>query len=245
MEVIMDLSRKLVDVLEKANSLASWYDSADDLVRNKAALALYELVNERVSLEKIDDARCATRSFLGWGLALLLTGKPEEAIEKCSRVIKLEPRSELAFGLRGASKSLLGRDEEAIDDYDVAISIDPSHLTMWYFFRGFSKFTIGDTTAVLDFDRSLFYHGDFSSYTYRALIYHQQYRYAEARNDYSAALDQLEAIPSEELGVNELKHLIGASWGLTELEDIDRTEDVIKYSRLAQEQGIVGMGGRP
>ncbi len=64
------------------------------------------------------------KTLINLSRVLLVTDRPEEALDKLASVIEIEPESNEAFRLRGVALTDLGRVDEAIESYREAILID-------------------------------------------------------------------------------------------------------------------------
>src|SRR4051812_25790321 len=58
---------------------------------------------------------------------LMARGDCLEAARLWSQVIRLEPRNKLAYNERGYCRATSGKLEDALDDYDEALRIDPKY----------------------------------------------------------------------------------------------------------------------
>jgi tetratricopeptide (TPR) repeat protein len=332
---------KLTEVLENANELSSYGTDDEDRVNNKDAINLYKSAYQEANGE-INDPEI----FNSWGMAHFGLGEFEEAIEKYSLAIELDPNSAAMYSYRGlacnksgryeeaitdlnraielygdaidyynrgVAKNGVGQHEEAIQDFDMAIELNPD-MVLAYYRRGllrsetdqhegtvydldtawklhqdtrweFTRLRYNKEGNLNDHEKNIKAHlnyldsemdyglafqtkGDsqmelgkyqeaFEAFrvkahlmgqypheqTWAAIIDDQQDKNSEAVSGYQSVLLQLKNIPTEELNKNDLLYLIGASWGLTNLDAINRTDDVVRYKAIADERGIE-LGGK-
>jgi hypothetical protein len=76
-----------------------------------------------------------------------------------------------------------------------------------------------------------------NSYSWRGNVYEALNRPEKAKQDYLAALAELEAIPADKLGKNSIRHLIRSSQGLQRLGE-NMQEKVNQYITLAKQRGF-------
>ena len=89
------------------------------------------------------------------GLASDNKGEHEEAIEKYSEAIELNPNYEIAYNNRGNAKNFLGLHQEAIADYDKTIELNPNYAIA-YSNRGLAKHELGQyQEAIADYNKAI------------------------------------------------------------------------------------------
>ena len=92
------------------------------------------------------------------GTALNDAGAYEEAIEKLTEAIRLDPRYALAYSSRGSAYLRTGQSKAAIQDYDEAIRLTPENPDQAdvYYNRGFVYQTTGQyDQAIQDFTQAI------------------------------------------------------------------------------------------
>ena len=60
-----------------------------------------------------------------------MTERPVEGMQQLKRAISLDPQNPLAFERRAAVYRMLGRNEDAIDDYSRAIELEPTSAALY------------------------------------------------------------------------------------------------------------------
>lgn len=93
-------------------------------------------------------------ALLDEGLAAAKTGDYARAMTNYERVLKVNPRNELALQLQGAAQSRGGQQDAAIRSFERALAIDPDDAETWYQL-GLALWKAGDKErAVQSLDRS-------------------------------------------------------------------------------------------
>jgi len=79
----------------------------------------------------------------------------DEAIADATRAIKLNPKDDAAYNVRGVNKVMGGNHKGAISDYDQAIALNPK-CNVYYHNRAMSKQETGDLTgAIADYSHAI------------------------------------------------------------------------------------------
>ncbi len=120
-------------------------------------------------------------------------GKYEEAIETLTLIINSDAPDDIkagAYNNRGLAKHDLQRYEEAIEDYDKAIELQPKLANAW-FNRGNAKGSLQrHEEAIADFDTAIELQPDYAkAYHNRGVAKHSLGRYEEAIRDYYKAIE--------------------------------------------------------
>ncbi|MBT2132728.1 tetratricopeptide repeat protein [Croceibacterium sp. LX-88] len=117
----------------------------------------------------------------------------DEALEKFSEKIRLQPEVADGYGWRADVYLEQGENEQALDDYSKALTLQPNSRDAagWYQNRGMARAHLGDLKGALqDYDRSLAIGGpDASLFLYRGDVYLDQRKYRDAIEDYSEAIE--------------------------------------------------------
>ena len=65
------------------------------------------------------------------GVALLEAGEPVDALVELTKAVEMNPQSDPAFNHRGLANSRLERYHRAIEDFTIAISLNPSNAVVF------------------------------------------------------------------------------------------------------------------
>ena len=107
----------------------------------------------------------------GLAIALLNEGKTEEAIEQLNQAIRIKQIYQF-YRLRGIAYEKLGQHQQAIEDYNAAISLKP-HYAEDYYNRGIAYNNLGQyQQAIEDFNRAIQLKQDYAdAYNNRGYLY--------------------------------------------------------------------------
>jgi len=109
-------------------------------IQNKNAEIFFYIGNSYAFLLKPDFSKAAnayqmaiqrdsnfSQVYANWGGVLVTSGWYEEAIEKCKKAIRLNPKHYKAYSNWGVALGNLGRYEEAIEKFKEAVRLDPNY----------------------------------------------------------------------------------------------------------------------
>ncbi|KRA79401.1 tetratricopeptide repeat protein [Altererythrobacter sp. Root672] len=117
----------------------------------------------------------------------------DEALEKFSEKIRLQPEVADGYGWRGDVYLEQGENEQAVDDYSKALNLQPDSpdAAGWFQNRGMARARLGDFKGALqDYDRSLAKGGpDASLSLSRGDVFVDQRKYRDAVEEYSEAVE--------------------------------------------------------
>ena len=114
----------------------------------------------------------------------------DKALADCSRAIELDPRSTLAYAMRGLMLLQKGNFEGAIADTGKALELDPRNPVL-YRQRGMAKFQKGDFDgAIADYDKAVEIEPSYESYRQRALPHFAKGNYDKVIDDLSMAIEK-------------------------------------------------------
>ena len=154
-------------------------------------------LNFAIPVEKIDSLlykKAANElSATDWfekGLALMESGKYQDAIEAYSKAIELNPEYAWAYCNRGIAYRNLEDYRQAIRDYDKAIELDPKDADI-YCNRGNAYGSLGDyRQAIRDYDKAIELNSkDADTYYNRGITYGSLGDYRQAIRDFDRAIE--------------------------------------------------------
>ena len=95
------------------------------------------------------------KEFLWQGVAKLLSGNFQGAIQDCNKAIELDSNESYAYKIRGAAKSGLEDYSGALGDYNKAVSLNPDSANT-YMYRGSVKIELNDKVGGMqDFNKAI------------------------------------------------------------------------------------------
>jgi len=150
-----------------------------EIVKDPAQYAVVKKENPKEAAEKI---------FFE-GFLLEIQGKRQDALEKYSEAIKLNPNYDAAYSSRGNLYSLSKDKDKALADYNQAIKINPNNSAA-YIGRGSVFYGIGDKEkALTDYNQAIKINPNNSvAYTVRGIIFDDKREYDKAITDYNQAI---------------------------------------------------------
>jgi tetratricopeptide (TPR) repeat protein len=124
------------------------------------------------------------------GLALARTGRRQEAIERFSKAIELDPKLAIAYNNRGTAYLELGNDQRALMDYDRAIELDPNYAPA-YAGRAGAYGNLGNhQQALRDCDRAIELDPKIAmAYSNRGMAHAELGNYQQALRDCDRAIE--------------------------------------------------------
>ena len=139
------------------------------------------------------DKRVNRLSAIEWlekGLALMESGKYQDAIEAYSEAIELNPNYVKAYNNRGVAYRNLGEYQQAMRDYGRAIEIDPNYVEA-YNNRGIAYAKLGDyRQAIRDYDRAIELNPENALvYCNRGIAYDKLGDYRQSIRDYDKTIE--------------------------------------------------------
>jgi tetratricopeptide (TPR) repeat protein len=127
------------------------------------------------------------------GNRYIADGHPDKAIIEYDTVIRFNPRSNIAFGMRGYARMLKGDAEGAVADYTTAIKLAPNipGIEKAYNNRGMAYQFKGDSiNAYNDFDRAIIINPKYASpYNGRGVILERRGKLLLALADFNTAIE--------------------------------------------------------
>ena len=131
-----------------------------------------------------------SRRLLSAAIEYCQQGKYQEAIDCCTKAIKINPNNAEVYYYRGLAKVFLERYPEAIGDFTKAIDIESDNATV-YCYRGLAKILLERyPEAIEDFTKTIDIEPDNATvYYYRGLAKILLERYPEAIKDFTKAID--------------------------------------------------------
>lgn len=138
----------------------------------------------------LNDIAAAQRSSIDRAHQLMTDGYLEEALDIFYEIEEENKKNEEFYFLRGSCLSELGRNDEAIVDFNTSIALNETNPDAFYQ-RGFAYFTIGNSAlALLDFDRTITLSPDYGeAYLNRGTIQYDLGNPEKACQDWKRALD--------------------------------------------------------
>lgn len=117
----------------------------------------------------------------------------DEALERYSEKIRLQPEAADGYGWRADVYLDQGEDELAIADYTKAVRLQPdaADAAAWYQNRGLARYALGDLKGALeDYEQSLKVGGPEATLLLsRGDVYVDQRKFRDAIEDYTAAIE--------------------------------------------------------
>ena len=115
------------------------------------------------------------------------TTNAAEEVDKSTNLKEIDPTDALAYSNRGSAYAKLGQFQEAINDFDQAIKLDPTPLR--YNNRGLAHGQFGQFQEALnDFDQAIKLDPTSSRYNNRGMAYGELGQVQEAINDFDQAI---------------------------------------------------------
>ena len=155
---------------------------------------LQEAIEDYTEEIKLDPDNAST--YYNRGVARYNLGEKEEGIEDFNQAIKLKPDYGLAYRDRGNARYDLGDKEQALEDFDQAIKLQPdlklkSDYANDYNNRGIDRYRLEDYEgAIANYTKAIKINPNYASpYYNRGLIYQEQRKKEEARQDLLKAAD--------------------------------------------------------
>ena len=170
-----------------------------------------------------------TEAYLALAALRLTLNKPEEALQSCNSLLKLEPNNKEALLIRSRVYAKLTEYPKAIDDMSKILYNNPEDKEM-YLIRGnyYQEFT-QHQNAINDFSKALLIDNKYSEAIYkRAFSYEQVGDFKSAIKDYAA----LSSLSSDDLVAQQ--HLNQAKNRLFELNRESKAPQVILLDPLMQ-----------
>ncbi len=151
--------------------------------------------------------------FYGHANELAKAGKNEELMALCNEALAQNPNHFNARLWRGMEYRNNGRLQEAIDDFDVAIKVDPKNANIIhaYYFRGRSYYKLHRfKEGIPDFTKVIEIHPrDMWAHYYRGLSREELKDYTGALDDYYVVVEQNPAEPEIRLRMAALEIELG------------------------------------
>lgn len=128
-----------------AQRLSAAYSDADNL---KMAL---DFADRAIQMDSTD-----TDGLYSKAMAYFKARRWEDADRALSIYLDAEPERADAYCYRGFTRDHLGKTNEAADDYDTAITLQPMVISYYYYFRGRHYWDLGDKDkAIADFKQAV------------------------------------------------------------------------------------------